>query len=129
MAAIHGQTALTIGHLEASGDLSAAQFKCVTIDGNGQVAAVSATTQPVIGVLANKPTAQGQPCTVIVMGVCEVIAGAANIVAGDEIYVSATGTVTEVNTSTRVGIALENATDGDLFTALVVCGNQPPGTV
>jgi len=129
MAAIHGQTALTIGHLEASADLSAHQYKFVTIDGNGQVAVASGTTDQPIGVLANKPNAAGKPCTVIVMGVCEVIAGAANIVAGDDIYVTATGAVDEVTTSTRVGIALEDATDGDLFTALVMCGNAPAGTV
>lgn len=126
-AAIEAQVSLRIGHLVAASDLSAAQFKLVKMTTTG-VAVCAATTDKPIGVLMNKPTA-GQPCTIYVTGVFSVIAGVATIVAGDAIYLKADGTVTEVATSTRIGTALEAASDGKLFTALVDCAAPVPGTV
>lgn len=125
--AIHAQVSLSIGHLTANGDQSANQYKFVTVGASG-VQVASGTTNRVIGVLANKPTA-GQPCTIDVTGVMEVIAGASGIAAGDTIYLKADGTVTKVNTSTRVGTALEAATSGALFTALIDCADVTVGTV
>lgn len=128
MSGIYAQEALATGHLVAASDLDAAQYKFVKLDGNGQVVVCTATTDNTIGVLVNKPKA-GQPCAIQAIAVTTVVAGAANIAAGDPIYLKADGTVTEVTTSTRVGTALEAATNGTLFTALVITGIAPVGTV
>lgn len=125
--AIQGQIGLSIGHLVASADLSAHQFKFVKMTPSG-VAVCAATTDRPIGVLQNRPLA-GQPCTIVCIGVTEVIAGVATIVAGDTIYVTAAGTTSEVATSTRVGTALEAASDTKLYTALIDCAAPVPGTV
>ena len=126
-AAIEGQVSLRIGHLTAAADLSAAQHRFVEL-GAGGVTVVNGTTDRPIGVLQNKPL-EGQPCTIFVTGVMPVIAGAAGIAAGDPLYINASGAVTEVATSTRVGTALEAAVNGKLFTALIDCAAPVPGTV
>lgn len=117
---IVGQTALSIGHLPAAADLSAHQFKLVKITPTG-VAVCDGVGDQAIGVLQNKPLA-GQPCTITVIGVTELIAGSAAIIAGDQVFLTATGTVDETATSTKVGVALEAASNGKLFTALVNLG-------
>lgn len=51
----------------ASGDLSAKQYCFVTLDSNGQVAACGANGKA-IGILQNKPDAQGEAARVRVLG-------------------------------------------------------------
>ncbi len=59
---------------EASGDLSAHQFKLMQLDANGRVALADATSE-IIGILQNKPSALGRLAEVGVGGVskCQVL--------------------------------------------------------
>jgi hypothetical protein len=76
--------------LEAAGDLSAAQYKFVKLDGNGRVAVCNAATDLPLGVLQNKPAALGRAADVLMVGVSKVQADAA-IAAGVLIGTSADG--------------------------------------
>jgi len=102
-----------------AGDMSANLFKFVKLSGSTAVAAAAAT-DPVVGVLQNKPTASGQPATVMIDGVSKVIAGAA-ITAGSVVYIDSTGRATSTAASNKsVGIAESAATGaGEVISVLL----------
>jgi hypothetical protein len=56
----------------ASGDLSASQFLAVTLDGNNEVAVAGANAKA-LGILQNKPSAQGETARVRIQGVSKAI--------------------------------------------------------
>ncbi len=63
--------------LPASGDLSAKQFQFVKLDANGEVVAAG-NGEDAIGILQNKPAAQGRSCTVMIGdGISKLKSGAA----------------------------------------------------
>lgn len=76
--------------LEASGDLSTKQYYFVKLDTNGQVAVCAAVTDNPIGILQDKPAAQGRACTVMVQGVSKVSSDA-NLAINDMVGPSADG--------------------------------------
>ncbi len=85
----------------ASTDLSAHQFKFVDIDASGEIAVAGAGVDSV-GVLQNKPSAQGRAATVWGPGsVCKVIAGAA-VAAGARVTPDATGRAVTAVTGNRI---------------------------
>ena len=87
-----------------AGDMSANLYKFVKISGSTVVAAAAAT-DAVVGVLQNKPTAAGQPATVMIDGLSKCIASKA-ITAGSVVYIAADGRVTDTAASNKaVGIA------------------------
>lgn len=92
---------------DAAGDLSASHFKFVKLSG-GAPAAVTAVGDAAVGVLQNKPSYAGAPCTVLVDGVTKVLSAAA-IAAGSPVYLAADGRVTSAQDGTAlnkvVGIA------------------------
>lgn len=63
--------------LEAGADLSAAQYKFVTLNGSGQVVVCSAVTDNPIGILQDKPAAAGRAAEIMVSGVSKVDSDAA----------------------------------------------------
>jgi hypothetical protein len=81
---------------EATGDLSAGQFKFVKFDGNvgatgcPRVVICTATTDKPAGVLQDKPTTTGEACLVCVMGETKVQADA-SLTVGTAIGTSADG--------------------------------------
>jgi len=100
--------------LIAAADLSAAQFKCITIDSNGK-AALSGANANAIGVLQNKPTA-GQVAGVMVLGETKAIYGAA-VTAGNNLMTDASGRlIPATGTNPVVGIALESGTADQIKT-------------
>jgi hypothetical protein len=105
--------------LPASADLSAAQFKVVTVNASGQAAVANATALAV-GVLQNKPTAAGQAATVAFGGVTKVTAGAA-ITAGARVTADANGNAIAAATAgdAVLGVALTGAASGDVFPVLI----------
>jgi len=76
--------------LEASGDLSASQYKFVKLDTNGRVVVCTGVTDKPIGILQDKPGALGRACQVMVSGVSKV-QGDANLTKGDQVGTSADG--------------------------------------
>lgn len=112
--------------LQAAADLSGQQFRFVKLDANGQVAAITAVTDIPIGVLQDKPGAQGRAANVMINGVSKVVGGA-NLAKGDQVgpdvqgravaYVAGTDT-----TKYKCGQILEdNSTAGGLCTMLFDC--------
>lgn len=93
---------------KAGADLSAAQFKFVSVDANGEVV-VAGAGDFAIGVLQNNPGA-GELATVRVAGISKVKADAA-IAAGARVTPSADGeaATSTVATDNTTGIALEAA--------------------
>lgn len=104
--------------IPASADLSAHQFKIVTIDGTPELALAGATE---LGfVLQDKPNAAGVGGTILLAGKGKVIIGAA-VAAGDWLVADAAGLAIPAVTATGVndeiiGMALEDgAASGDLI--------------
>ena len=111
--------------LVASADLTTSFGKFVKMTA-GQAAAVTATTDRVIGVLCNKPKL-GQEAEILVLGTVKIV-GSAAMAVGDSVAISADGrAATALNT---VGLAnlgtvlLANSAANGFVTALVNCVNQ-----
>lgn len=111
--------------IEAAADLSADQFRAVVADSNSQAARAGAAV-PIIGVLQDKPTQQGQAAHVKIGGVSKGVAGAA-VAAGAQVATDATGRfVTAVATNPPAGMALSPAGAADeVFTVLITPGGSP----
>jgi hypothetical protein len=75
---------------QAAADLSAKQFRAVKIDANGQIAAISAVTDIPIGILQDKPAAQGRAGGVMLDGISKWVGGA-NLAKGDRVGVDSQG--------------------------------------
>ena len=105
--------------LPAAADLSAQQFKAVTVNSSGQAAVANATAL-VTGILQNKPTAAGQAATVCYAGVSKVVAGG-SITAGARVTADANGNAIAATTAGDAvfGVALTGAASGDVFPVLI----------
>ena len=118
--------------LTAGADLRNAIYEALTVDASGQVVQASATTAHVIGALAGNPIGSsdttGMAVQVAVVGgggVLKIKAGGA-ITAGQLVVPSATaGRVSGVadigslaEDQMAIGVALEDAADGDVFSVL-----------
>lgn len=101
---------------EASGDLSAGQHHFVEIDGNGQIVLISGSGDPAIGVLQNKPVAQGNEGAIMGTGISKVVAGAA-VTVGALVMSNAAGrAITATSGEVVLGRALEAAGgDGEVI--------------
>lgn len=76
---------------EAGGDLSAAQFKFVTLAADGQVDVTASAGGNAIGVLLNNPAAAGRAATVCVSGSVMIKCGG-TVTAGDQLQANTDGT-------------------------------------
>lgn len=102
---------------KSTNDLSAAEFLIVAQDASndGSVVAAAASTDPIVGVLQNKPKA-GEPALVQWAGSSKVIAGG-TVTRGDRVTSDASGhaVTTTTNKAVIVGVALQSAVSGDIF--------------
>lgn len=109
--------------LPASGDLSTKQFHPVKIDSNGQVAQ-ALDGAAAIGILYDKPTAQGQICSVapLVPGAKLKGQAGANVAKGAALTSEATtgDLITAATGDYIYGYALESAVDQDIFQFLAL---------
>ena len=113
---------------QAAQDLSGQQFRFVKLDANGQIAPITAVTDIPIGVLQDKPSAQGRAGAVMLDGISKVVGGA-NLAKADQVgpdaqgravaYVAGTDT-----TKYKCGQILEdNSVAGGLCTMAFDCKN------
>jgi len=106
---------------KAAADLSAAQYHAVRLTAADTVN-VGTLAGKCVGILQGIPAAAGRGAEVCVSGVTIAMAGG-TISANDNVESTATGTLqTQSGDGYRVGIALEAATAGSLFSMLVTCG-------
>jgi hypothetical protein len=96
--------------MEAGSDLSAAQYKFVSMASDTQVDVVGTKGAVAIGVLLDKPAAAGRAASVAIGGVCKVAAGAA-VAAGAEVISDATGRAIATDAADQyiLGTAIEAA--------------------
>lgn len=108
--------------IEAGSDLSAAQYKFVTIASDGQIDVAGAGAN-VDGVLQNKPDAAGQAATVHRFGITKVVCGEA-ITVGTRVKSDASGRAVSASTGNGLGKALTaTAVAGELVTVLLESGS------
>ncbi len=94
---------------ESSGDLSTSQYLFVDLNSSAQIAVETSAGANVIGVLQDKPAAQGRAAAVAISGVSLVVAGAA-FDAGAKITVDTAGKAQTATTGNFIhGIALKAA--------------------
>jgi len=109
---------------EAGGDLSAGQFKFVTLAADGQVDITAAAGGNAIGVLLNNPAAAGRAATVCVSGSVMITCGGA-ITAGDQIQSDASGDALLAATGDVVlGYAREDGVDGQIIEMEFITGGN-----
>jgi hypothetical protein len=112
--------------MKAAGDLSAKQFRIVSISASDTVNGAVATGA-LLGVLQNKPSAAGQAAEVAVYGVAKIQMVAASGSAGARIGSDANslGAVVTADDANYVGIALEDwASANALVPCLLTPGQQ-----
>lgn len=109
--------------LPAAGDLSAKQYRFVTLNSSGQIAA-STRGALSCGVLQDKPAAAGRSGAVRYNGVTKIKLGG-SVTAGNAIVSDANGDgVTTASSDTNyMGIALESGASGEIVAMLL----QPRG--
>lgn len=109
----------------ASADLSARQFRFMTINASGQLAASTAGAKS-DGVLQDKPNAAGVAGALAIDGVSMVQVGAA-VTAGDDIAVGTNGVgLTATTGDIVVGRALESGSgNGSIIPVLIVRAPEP----
>ncbi len=114
--------------LPASGDLSGSQFCGVLIDSAGEAALAQGNASPgeiVIGILQNKPNAQGKPAIIQIAGISKIKAGATLATIGTRLSTDATGeAVAYATTDFLVGVQLSAAgADSDIISCLLMQGH------
>lgn len=109
--------------LTSTWDLSAKQYRLVLVDSGADRSCIvaSAASDPVFGVVQNKPTS-GRAARVRVAGSTKVIVGA-NVTRGNLLGANATGFAVAQNSAT-VARALETVTSGGVCEAVVPAGNM-----
>ncbi len=100
-------------------DLSAKQFFFVKLDSSGH-AVVAGDGEAAIGVLQDGLITSGVACNIMTLGITKVSAGG-SITAGNNVASDAAGEAVAASGSDAIlGVALESASDGDLFSMLLV---------
>jgi hypothetical protein len=110
-----------VGHLAAAANYSATgQYRGMVASASADHTAVLASVagQQIIGILRNEPES-GEACEIVIEGVAKGIAGG-TIVRGDRLSVDANGAfVASTGAGAIVGVALESAASGAIFSLLM----------
>lgn len=114
---------LQVISLPAAADLSACQFRGVSIDSDGRVAKGSGSVSKTIGVLQNKPSGTSDAAEVAIGGVSRMVAGG-SIASGDWVKVDANGlgltTATSGNSVIGKAVSNEGSASGNIFEVLII---------
>lgn len=115
------QEAVTSITLPAGGDLSAHQWKFMTVNSSGQAILQTTVNGRVVGVLQNDPAAAGREAEVAISGRVKVMVGGTAVAAGDEVECTAAGlALTAAGAGSNiVGICLVGAAAGGLAEVLL----------
>lgn len=109
---------------KAAGDLSASQYEAMIMSAPDTVTVASGTTQTVVGILANKPSAAGQAAEVVLLGRTKAKVGATTT---DGAYLgpAADGALDPVTAdgAEYFAIALQDGADGDIIEVLLIGAN------
>lgn len=109
---------------EAGGDLSAGQFKFVTLASDGQVDITASAGGNAIGVLLNNPAAAGRAATVCVSGSVMITCGG-TVAAGAALQSDASGdAITAASGDIVLGYAREAGVDGQIIEMELIQGGN-----
>jgi hypothetical protein len=109
---------------EAGSDLSAGQFKFVSLAADGQVDTTASAGGNAIGVLLNNPSSVGYAATVCVSGSVMITCGG-TITAGDQLQSDAAGDALLAATGDVVlGYARESGVDGQIIEMEFITGGN-----
>lgn len=112
--------------VQASADLSTKQYCFMKIDTNGQLAPVSSTGARSVGVLQDKPTAQGQPGTLCRPGDVTKIVLINSVTKGALVMSDNAGKGLPATSGAHIlGWALDQGSAGDIIRIVY----QPEGTL
>lgn len=98
---------------EAAADLSTYQYRAVVLNSSNQVALAGAGVMP-IGILQNKPAAQGRAATVCGGGTSKVACGG-TVTKGGALELDATGRVIDRVSGIVIGIARDSGVVGAII--------------
>tara|TARA_Y100000590_G_scaffold401512_1_gene486426 strand:- start:118 stop:492 length:375 start_codon:yes stop_codon:yes gene_type:complete len=113
----------TVITLPASADLSASQYCFVSVNTSGEVELSGDDGNPV-GILQNKPSAQGRAAEVLIAGVSKIKSGVADFDAGYNAASGASGKGKRSDTASfRLGIIIETASADGEFGTMVFSPN------
>ncbi len=113
--------------VKASADLSAKQFRCMKVSGNGTVTVAAAITDKVVGILQDAP-ASGVAASVAIGGRSKAVAGG-NVTAGDVLGTDDAGRVVTIAPGTDttqyiIGRALTGGAVNEVISVLVTPGGR-----
>lgn len=118
-----GSIAVYTGPPGAPGSLAANagfMYRFVKVTGQKTVGLCVADTDVAVGVLQNKPQVTGQAATVGIRGISNVIAGANDLNAGDELTSDSEGRAVKNVDGVVLGIALTDSTTvGEIIPVLI----------
>jgi hypothetical protein len=98
----------------ANGDLTAAQYRAVTINNSGKAVLATANTAPIAGVLQNKPDTN-EPCTIWGPGsVTKVVVGTGGATAGSLAMPAADGVTDATTGEIACGQFLQTGAAGEI---------------
>ena len=108
----------------AGEDLSAAQFKFVTLEADGKVDLADSAGENCIGVLLNDPDAEGKAATVCISGSVMVSCGG-TVTGGGAVACDASGDAVDATTSDIImGYARETGADGQVIEMELIQGGN-----
>jgi regulator of RNase E activity RraA len=109
---------------EAGADLSAGQFRFVTLAADGQVD-LATNGAAAVGVLLNEPNAAGRAATVAIAPAGVLVEAGGTITAGDEIAADADGVAITATTGDVVlGYAREDGVSGQIIRVDLISGGN-----
>lgn len=114
--------------LQASADISTKQYYFMEQGStNYEVATANATTDVVIGVLQNKPDADGKEALVRILGHTKIVAGEASITAGNVLGTTARGSAQAIaagtDTTTYIlGICTKGGDSSEVIEMVLLAG-------
>lgn len=112
---------------QAAADLSAAQFRFVKLDANGQVALITANTDIPFGILQDKPAAQGRAANVMLDGRSKIVGGA-DLVKAQTVGTDNEGRAISKSVASSCGIVVtDNSVAGGLASIEFDCKSQKSG--
>lgn len=117
---------------EATEDISDEQWYGMKMTASGEVTRCTADTDKPVGILTNKPSADGRPAQVLVIGRCPIVAGEDSIDYDDLIRIDSDGKAAIFTPGTHttyycIGRCIKGGDDGEKIIVMVNCATPVKG--
>lgn len=113
--------------LPANADLSSYRYRLAKVNSSGYATYCTSTGERPVGVLINKPAAQGADASVQIGGVGIVEAGG-SVTAGDALMTDTVGrAITRTGSNVVIGVALTSGSSGERISVALIPADGVPG--